>query len=171
MARDESYVPVSQIAPGDEPVGVLSRGKRRLQVLRRLLAKEEASTQDELREELEKLKFDVNQSTISRDLRKIGAVKTIDPSGRTVYRLAEEMAPIRAPSGLGALITGIEHNGLIVVIRTTPGSASLIARTIDQLRDEDGALGTIAGDDTVFVAPRRPRSIATLVVTIQRLLI
>lgn len=143
------------------------RAQMRLQALRRLLAKEEASTQDELREELEKLDFEVNQSTISRDLRKLGAVKIIDPSGRTVYRLAEEMAAVRTPTGLGALITDIEHNGVMVVVHTSPGSASLVARTIDQLRSDEGVLGTIAGDDTVFVAPRQPRSIEALVRRIQ----
>ena len=45
----------------------------RLQALRKLLVKEDASTQDELRDELEKLNYEVNQSTISRDLRKLGA--------------------------------------------------------------------------------------------------
>lgn len=147
-----------------------SRGQSRLNALRRLLAKEGASTQDELREELEKLNFEVNQSTISRDLRKLGAVKTIDPTGRTVYRLAEAIGATLTPAGLGAMITNVEHNGAMIVIRTSPGSASLVARTIDQLRSDEGVLGTIAGDDTVFVAPRQPRSIDALVRRIQELL-
>lgn len=136
----------------------------RLQALRRLLVKEDASTQDELRDELEKLDFEVNQSTISRDLRKLGAIKMLDPSGRTVYRLAEEIAPVRAPSGgMGTLITDIEHNGTVIVVHTSPGSASLVARQIDQLRASGGVLGTIAGDDTVFVCPRSPKEINVLV--------
>ncbi len=136
----------------------------RLQALRRLLVKEDASTQDELREELEKLDFEVNQSTISRDLRKLGAIKMIDTSGRTVYRLAEEMAPVRAPSGgMGTLIADIEHNGFMIVVHTSPGSASLVARQIDQLRSDIGVLGTIAGDDTVFVCPRNAKEINTTV--------
>ena len=142
----------------------------RLQALRRLLVKEEASTQDELRDELEKLDYEVNQSTISRDLRKLGAIKMIDTSGRTVYRLAEEMAPIRAPSGLGSLITDIDHNGSMIVVHTSPGSASLVARQIDQLRTSNGILGTIAGDDTVFVCPKKPREIDALVKRIERML-
>ncbi len=143
----------------------------RLQALRKLLVKEEASTQDELREELEKLDYEVNQSTISRDLRKLGAIKMLDTSGRTVYRLAEEMAPVRAPSGLGALITDIEHNGSMIVVHTSPGSASLVARQIDQLRGTSGGvLGTIAGDDTVFVCPRKAREIEILMKRIERTL-
>ncbi len=143
-----------------ERVDTLSR----LQALRRLLVKEDASTQDELREELEKLDFEVNQSTISRDLRKLGAIKMIDTSGRTVYRLAEEIAPVRGPTGgMGRLITDIEHNGFVIVVHTSPGSASLVARQIDQLRSDGGVLGTIAGDDTVFVCPRNAKEINTVV--------
>lgn len=142
----------------------------RLQALRKLLVKEEASTQDELRDELEKLDYEVNQSTISRDLRKLGAIKMIDTSGRTVYRLAEDMAVVRAPSGLSTLITDIEHNGSMVVVHTSPGSASLVARQIDQQRAANGILGTIAGDDTVFVCPKNPKEIGALVKHIERIL-
>lgn len=140
----------------------------RLQALRKLLVKEDASTQDELRDELEKLDYEVNQSTISRDLRKLGAIKMIDASGRTVYRIADEMARVLAPSGLGGLFTNIEHNGSMIVINTSPGSASLVARQIDQLRSSNGVLGTIAGDDTVFVCPRSVKDIASLVKRIER---
>ena len=90
----------------------------RLQALRKLLVKEEASTQDELREELEKLDYEVNQSTISRDLRKLGAIKMLDTSGRTVYRLAEEMAPVRPPSGLGTTRI-LENPSLSAMARAT----------------------------------------------------
>lgn len=148
-----------------------SRWTGRQQALRRLLAKEEASTQDELRAELEKLSYDVNQSTISRDLRKLGAIKFVDPSGQTVYRLAEEVVvPVHTSTSLGSLVSDIQHNGAMIVIHTAPGSASLVARTIDQLRHADGVLGTIAGDDTVFVAPRSLRDAAGLKKRIERLL-
>lgn len=142
----------------------------RLQALRKLLSKEDASTQDELRSELEKLEFEVNQSTISRDLRKLGAIKVIDPSGVTVYRLVEEVAPLRQPSGLGLLITDIEHNGVMLVVHTSPGSASLAARVMDQNRTALGILGTIAGDDTVFVCPRSTKDLDALLKKISTLL-
>lgn len=142
----------------------------RLQALKKLLVKEDASTQDELREELEKLDYEVNQSTISRDLRKLGAIKVIDPTGRTVYRLSEEVAPIRTPQGLGSLITDIQHNGMMVVVHTTPGSASLAARSIDHNRLALGVIGTIAGDDTVFVCPKQTKDLDATVKKMERLL-
>ena len=68
-------------------------GKERLGALRKLLEEGELSTQEELREKLEKQEFAVTQSTISRDLRKIGAVRAVDGEGRTVYRLSEGLEP------------------------------------------------------------------------------
>ncbi len=125
----------------------------RLTALRRLLAQEKLSTQDKLREELEALRFKVTQSTISRDLRRLGAVRAVDTDGRTVYRLPDEIpSPPPQTAGLDALIQDIRHNGVMIVIHTTPGSASLVARHLDHHRP-GGLLGTIAGDDTIFVAP------------------
>lgn len=112
------------------------------------------SNQDELVEELRRHKFEVTQSTISRDLRRLGAVKTLDAEGNTVYRLADDVilpTPILS-SGLKNLILDIKHNGSMIVIQTAVGSANLIARHLDQVKP-DGILGTIAGDDTIFVAP------------------
>jgi transcriptional regulator of arginine metabolism len=126
---------------------------RRQAALRRLLDRGQASTQEELREGLVLQKFDVNQSTISRDLRKIGAIKAIDSDGRTTYRLPpSESATIEGPqAGLDRQILKIAANSAMLVIQTRPGSASLVARVIDQSRLA-GVLGTIAGDDTVFLA-------------------
>lgn len=132
--------------------------KSRLEALRKLLSDGELSTQDELREELLRLKFDVTQSTISRDLRRLGAVKAVDPDGRTTYRLPDEVTAPVATSSLRDLVTEIAHNGSIIVIHTTPGSASLVARHLDHYRP-GGILGTLAGDDTIFVAPASIRDL------------
>ncbi len=144
---------------------------RRLNSLRDLLSAGEIGTQEELALELSRQKFKVTQSTISRDLRRLGAVKAQDPTGRTVYRLPEELAELAAPvpmapSGLRELLVDIEHNGSLIVVHTTPGSASLVARQLDQMRPE-GILGTLAGDDTIFVAPASARKIES---TIQAIL-
>lgn len=143
-----------------------SDARARLQALKNLLLEEDASTQEGLRSALEKLDFDVNQSTISRDLRRLGAIKVIDAEGKTTYRLAREnSAPLPVSSrnnGISDLIFSIKDNGSMIVISTSPGSASLIARHIDTLRDEN-VLGTIAGDDTVFIAPANTKHVSVLV--------
>jgi transcriptional regulator of arginine metabolism len=136
----------------------------RVALLRRLLTQGKMTTQEDLVGELLRQKFHVTQSTVSRDLRRLGAVKVSDPSGRIVYRLPDDLM-ISAPvptSNLRNLIQEIEHNGALIVIRTTPGSASLVARHLDNTKP-NGILGTIAGDDTIFVAPATMKQIAKTV--------
>lgn len=128
-------------------------------MIRQLLSAEKSSTQEELRDELERKGYDVNQSTISRDLRRLGAVKVIDQKGRTVYRLSEESGEKTLMGGaVPDLILSIEHNENMIVISTTPGSASLVARHLD-ISKPKGILGTIAGDDTIFVVPQKVKYI------------
>ena len=143
-----------------------TESKSRASALRNLLGEGTLSTQDELRAMLAKQGFDVTQSTVSRDLRRLGAVKAIDPEGRTVYRMGEEsVSPVTAGS-LKDLVSDIRGNGSIIVIHTTPGSASLIARHLDQQRP-GGILGTIAGDDTIFVAPASASEIRSTIRSIE----
>jgi transcriptional regulator of arginine metabolism len=144
--------------------------RERLNTLRKLLAAGDLSTQEELAEELSGQKFRVTQSTISRDLRKLGAVKAQDPAGRTVYRLPDDVSMPAMINGnsFAGLLVNIQHNGSLIVINTTPGSASLVARQLDQTKPE-GILGTIAGDDTIFVAPVSPRKIEQTIEAISAL--
>lgn len=138
--------------------------RARLQILRKLLEEGTVSTQEELCEALQKKNFSVTQSTVSRDLRRIGAAKTISSAGDVVYRLPEELmmsAPVPTlTTGIKGLLLSIENNGSMIVIKTPPGSASLVAHHLD-LTKPDGILGTIAGDDTIFVAPASMRKIET----------
>ena len=139
----------------------------RLNHMRRLLGEGKNSTQEELRDSLEKAGFDVNQSTISRDLRKIGAIKAIDPKGRTIYKFSETVADKHlVAQSVWDLIKSIDHNGALIVISTTPGSASLVARHLDIVKPA-GILGTIAGDDTIFVAPIKSKDIKQTIRTIR----
>ena len=141
--------------------------KNRLNALRNLLSQGTLSTQEELVEKLERMQFSVTQSTVSRDLRKIGAMKAIDPSGRTVYRLPDEsLAPVTTTS-LRNLVLSIRTNGSMIAIRTSPGSASLVARHIDATLPTE-ILGTIAGDDTIFAAPASVTKVRQTVQLIER---
>lgn len=132
-----------------------SVSKDRFEALRKLLQRGEASTQADLRETLVRQGFAVTQSTISRDLRRLGAIRTVDGAGRMGYHLAEEFAE-PAPHGtrqrLADHVRAIQSNEFLIVIHTTLGSASLVARHLDHTQP-GGILGTIAGDDTVFVVP------------------
>jgi transcriptional regulator of arginine metabolism len=123
----------------------------RLSALKELLKRGSLSTQDELRKKLEKLHFPVTQSTISRDLRRIGAIRVIDAEGRVVYRLPDQESLPASVDIAKNMVKSIQPASSIVVIHTAPGTASLVARYLDMHRPA-GSIGTIAGDDTVFLA-------------------
>jgi transcriptional regulator of arginine metabolism len=138
----------------------------RLEFLKDVLTSGFVGTQDELCDKLAHQGYDVTQSTISRDLRRLGAVKAIDDQGRTVYRFTvDAVVPVRNAS-LSELVTRIEDNGAIIVIHTTLGSASLVALHLDRHKPA-GILGTIAGDDTIFVAPASLKGIRSTIASIR----
>lgn len=144
---------------------VRNETQERLFVLRKLIREGEASTQEEICESLRKKDFDVTQSTVSRDLRRIGAIKVTNAEGEIVYRLPEDHAPaqLNLTSDLSGLLKEIEANESMIVLHTTPGSASLLARHLDTSRAAIGILGTIAGDDTIFVVPASTKKITSVI--------
>lgn len=137
----------------------MAETSERLNALRGLLETGVAATQEELVDHLSGMGFEVTQSTVSRSLRKLGAIKTVDQGGRVVYRLPADAAlPLPVQASLNDLVVSMSANESIIVILTAPGSASLIARQLDHIRPA-GILGTLAGDDTIFVAPASCKSI------------
>jgi len=149
----------------DKPIDGKNESQERLFVLRKLIREGTASTQEDLVKALKQKKFAVTQSTISRDLRKIGAIKTSNSEGETIYKLPDASAdlPLNVSHTLGGLLVDIVSNDSMVVIHTTPGSASLVARHLDNMRTALGILGTIAGDDTIFLAPASTKQISSLI--------
>ncbi len=139
--------------------------QERQTVLRQLILEKEASTQEELCEALRLKKYDVTQSTVSRDLRRIGAIKATSAEGEIIYHLPEEIMSQNRKSShdVSALVVEIESNESMIVIHTAPGSASLVAAAIDGQRKTLGILGTLSGDDTVFVAPTSIKKITNIV--------
>ena len=138
--------------------------QERLGVLRRLIREGEASTQEELCDALRKKTYDVTQSTVSRDLRRIGAMKTTNSEGEVVYVLPEDHRPNLQSLGpdLSGLVIKVTANESMIVIHTAPGSASLIAAQLDAQREDLGILGTISGDDTIFIAPFSVKKISNV---------
>ena len=133
------------------------RAERRRDLLK-ILHEGSASSQNDIVQALRRAGHDVTQATVSRDLREVGATKVrIDNS--IVYRLADEI-----PHGNGRDIVGrnldrnltefaidISPAANLVVVRTAPGHASAVGRAID-MAGLDEVVGTVAGDDTIFVA-------------------
>ena len=117
-----------------------------------------ASSQGDIVAALRDLGHPVTQATVSRDLQEIGATK-VRVAGKVAYRLPDDI-----PMGLGGdvLRRDLEHNlrefavdvrqaATLVIVITAPGHASAVGRAID-LAGMEEVVGTVAGDDTIFVA-------------------
>ena len=120
--------------------------------LKNLLLEGITATQETICIALEAKGHQINQSKVSRLLRRINAVKSKNDNGEMTYRLPHDVLPPPMTASLSNLIIDITANEVMIVIKTSPGSASLIARIIDDKKCQ--ILGTIAGDDTIFVAPQ-----------------
>lgn len=125
-----------------------------IESLRELLLDGSAGTQEDLCLALEALGYEANQSKVSRLLRKIGAVKGKNEFGQIVYRLPQEPAPLPPSCQLSGLVLDIVANETSIVVTTSPGCASMIARILDHQKRQCEILGTIAGDDTILVIPK-----------------
>lgn len=135
-----------------------------------LLMGRNANTQDQICKSLVAQGFDVSQSKISRLLRKVNAIKVVNSQGQTVYSLPREPAPPTMNTPLKNLILDVLSNETLVVIFTSPGSASMVARILDYNQLSTEILGAIAGDDTIFVAPKSIKEIDKLIREIKGLL-
>ncbi len=121
-----------------------------------LLKEEKFGSQGEIVGALQQQGFEnINQSKVSRMLSKFGAVRTRNAKMEMVYCLPAELGVPTTSSPLKNLVTDIDHNDALIVIRTSPGAAQLIARLLDSLGKPEGILGTIAGDDTIFITPTK----------------
>ena len=118
------------------------------------LRKHEVGSQEELVARLGLAGIAATQATVSRDLDELGAVK-LRRDGAIRYVLSEQVEPAQSAAMLDRLLAEwvidiVEANGL-VVLRTPPGSANLVANALDAAGLE-GVAGTIAGDDNIFIA-------------------
>jgi transcriptional regulator of arginine metabolism len=140
-----------------------------LKELRKLLYRGAAGTQSEIGKQLAKQGVDVTQSTISRCLKQLRAVRVREPSGRLVYRLPQDAPSTLISGSVGELVDSVDSNDSLIVVHTKPGSAALVAYQLDRTRP-GGIIGTIAGDDTIFVAPPSGPALGKVVRDVRRAL-
>lgn len=130
--------------------------QRRQHLVARLLGENAISSQDQLVELLGREGIAATQATVSRDLEEIGAVKVRVPGVEgLVYAVPElprdQVAPLdHLRRVLGEWVVEVATSGNLLVLRTPPGSAHVVASALDRAGLE-GAIGTVAGDDTVLV--------------------
>jgi transcriptional regulator of arginine metabolism len=123
----------------------MNKSFRQGQILKIIRAKE-IYTQDELARELGGLGINTTQVTLSRDMRELGLVKTVEG-----YRqLTNEAVGPHVEDVLNEYLQDVRVAQNLVVLKTSPGNASTLAVSLDRQNDPD-IVGTVAGDDTILV--------------------
>ncbi|MEI8051385.1 MAG: arginine repressor [Actinomycetes bacterium] len=121
-----------------------------------ILEEHVVSSQAQLVELLANEGVSATQATVSRDLEELGAITVRIPGGDRALALpelpAQQIAPIdHLRRVLGEWAVDVAPAGPLVVVRTPPGCAHVVASALDRT-GLDGVVGTVAGDDTIMVA-------------------
>lgn len=138
----------------DPSVRTLAKPQRQHRI-GRLLADNAVTSQSQLVELLAADGIAATQATVSRDLEDLGAVKVRVPGGETVYAIPELPQEQHIPEThlrrvFGEWVVDVAFSGNLVVLRTPPGSAHVVASALDRT-GLLGVVGTVAGDDTLLV--------------------
>lgn len=147
-------------------------GLRRRDTILRIVAEERVRSQEELQQRLRRQGIRVTQPTLSRDLKDLaiakspaGYVTTASAGAAPILFAAEPADGTRRADALDRTLRefalSVDRSGTLVVIKTPPAAANPVARAIDDAR-LPGSAGTIAGDDTIFLAARSARDAARL---------
>ncbi len=148
----------------------MKRGRQ--EKLVKLIQTKEISTQDELIEELRACGYNVTQATVSRDIRELQLVKVMSRSGKYCYALSgskENDASKRLRSLLSTAVIDIDIAGNLVIIKTEAGMAQALCAAIDSANYPEETVGSIAGDDTIFLAVRTTEAAATAAASLKRM--
>lgn len=146
----------------------MSRRERERTILR-IVRERTIRTQAELVDALAERGIRVAQATVSRDVRRLGLARVPAPDGPARYAVPEALAEATARGGEGSLeevlrefVTALEAARGILVVRTPSGFANAVAVAIDEAGPA-GVVGTVAGDDTIFVLTRTDADLERLV--------
>jgi transcriptional regulator of arginine metabolism len=132
----------------------MSTNAQRQQLIATLISQQAVTNQPQLVELLLGSGISATQATVSRDLEDLGAVKVRTAKGDTAYAIPEfepeRIAPLeQLRRVLSEWVADIQVSHPLVIVRTPPGCAHVVASALDRSRIE-GLVGTVAGDDTMF---------------------
>ena len=129
---------------------------RRHEAIIDLVNNQDINTQEELMENLQKQGFKVTQATVSRDIKELRIFKALGKDGKYLYSTGGRNA-LDKTSGFESLFASsveeVDSAENIVVIKTMTGMAQAVCMSLDNI-DFENIVGTIAGDDTIFVLCR-----------------
>jgi transcriptional regulator of arginine metabolism len=136
--------------------------QQRQRLIREIIGEGGIHTQEDLAERLRERGTTATQATVSRDLVELGAVRVSLPGQGLVYALPEAMNTVQVEAArrrlrlvLSEVPAELGVASTILVFRTSPGIANNVAVTLDACAFPE-IVGTVAGDDTIFIALRSP---------------
>jgi transcriptional regulator of arginine metabolism len=135
--------------------------------IKEILSQQSIGSQEDLVKALKRAGVKVTQATLSRDLREMGVMRLNTTDGARYAVSSTGSEDTRIKSLLSYEITSITCNESLIVVRTLAGRAQGVAEQLDAM-GEDEILGTIAGDNTIFIAPRSVKSIDKLVKALRK---
>jgi len=145
---------------------------RRQEKILDLILRNDINTQEELLRALANEGFDVTQATISRDIKDLHLIKTLTPDGKYKY-MAEQMPKhdisLKFHSLFSDAVITVAPAGNLVVIKTIAGMANAVCAAMD-MQSFTEIVGTIAGDDTIFIACQNELLADTLAYTFEELI-
>ena len=141
---------------------------KRQNMILKLVSEKNIATQEELQQELRSRGFDVTQATVSRDIKELALIKTSDSSGQYKYAvpalkrssMAQKDSAILTILSDGVISVDFAMN--IVVVKCHVGMAQAVCAKLDNT-ELDNVVGTIAGDDTIFIIMRSEKDASRLV--------
>ena len=137
--------------------------KRQNKILE-IISRRDVETQEELSELLRKAGFAATQATVSRDINELKLIKVPAAGGGSKYaRVASEneKSVTRLRDFISEVNARFDYSGNTVVIKCNAGTAQTLCMMIDKEPDDEGIVGTIAGDDTIFVLMRSEKAAAS----------
>jgi transcriptional regulator of arginine metabolism len=137
-----------------------------------IIEKHPTETQEELAEELKKSGYNITQATVSRDIKELKLVKVLDENGIYRYASLKEQDSIlneRLVKVFAESVLSVDFSENMVVVKTFSGAANAAAEAIDVL-DFKEVVGTLAGDDTIFILVRNQENVETVIDRLKKMM-
>ncbi|RNC29241.1 MAG: Arginine repressor [Candidatus Dichloromethanomonas elyunquensis] len=146
---------------------------RRQKKIQELIANETVRTQEELAQKLLENGFPVTQATISRDIKEMGLVKVPGQGDEYRYAVRSELHPVSYQERLKRMcresVVSYDDSENIIVVKTIPGNAQALASLLDSAGWRE-VIGTVAGDDTIFLLVKSKDKVKTILLRISEML-
>jgi arginine repressor len=141
--------------------------------IKEIIENKAVETQEELAEALRKKGIEVTQATVSRDIKELMLIKVPTGEGRYRYAFPPEQNVVFSQARLERVfkesVIGLDHSLNIIVIRTVPGLAQAVAYAVDSTKWPE-IIGTVGGDDTIFILVKPPEAVDTVLAKFRALL-